>query len=148
MSATIRPISLNAAPNESDRAPFSRHAAIAIRWEINPGALLASPGAAILNGEAARLKFCALVWHIDRAAARAELSLELTGNEHHTIALIPPTPIARMTADALEAIDAPGLLAVTLRYDGARPALLFARTTLLGGTLALPGGVYDAPTLG
>ena len=141
MSVINRPISLHA----TDAEPAL---ALAIRWEIAATALLASaPAAALLNGEAPRLVSAALIVHIRSGAARAELALTLTRNEQHTIpltALIPAT-IAR-DADDIH-IDAGDALHLSLRTGTGDPAILYARTSLLGSALALPGGVYDAPAL-
>jgi hypothetical protein len=143
MSATTRPISFltrDAAPDPA--------LALTIRWEISPRALLASaPAAALLNGEAPRLVSAALLWHIDHASARAELSLELTRSERHSIPLT--GPIAATIARDSESIhiDADGALHLSLRPTQGDPAILYARTPLLAAALALPGGVYDAPSI-
>ena len=142
MPATTRAITARREPLEAPCA-----AALAICWTISPTALLASPGAAILNGQAAKLRACALVVHVDHAVARAELAVELTTGERTVIPLAAPAPIERATDDIIESIEAPGLIALTLRTEGDAPAILYARTPLLEHALALPGGVYDAPTL-
>ena len=144
MSATIRPISLHT------REPAPSVLALSIRWEISPRALLASaPAAALLNGEAPRLAAAALIWHISETTARAELALELTDKSRHSIPLAVPTPITinRHSDSNLLHIAAADILHLTLRDHADEPAILFARTSLLAGELALPGGVYDAPAL-
>ena len=147
MSATIRPISLHT----REPAPAAR--ALAIRWEISPRALLAcAPAAALLNGQAPRLAAAALVWHVNSNSARAELVLELNDSTRHIIPLTAAIPITtiRQPDSNLIHIDAPApanTLHITLREHADKPAILFARTSLFAHPLALPGGVYDAPTL-
>ncbi len=143
MSATTHPIPLHI------REPAPSVLALTIRWEISPRALLASPpAAALLNGQAPRLVAAALLWHITSTTARAELALELTDSSRHSIPLtdaLPITTIRLSDADLIH-IEVPNALHITLRHTDA-PAILFARTSLLASPLALPGGVYDAPTL-
>jgi hypothetical protein len=122
-------------------------AAITIRWEISPTALLASPGAAILNGQASKLKACALLVHVDGAAVRAELACDLTTGEQSTIVLGVPASLERSENDSLESIAAAGVLSLSVRNGGHGPELLYARTPLLTETLSLPGGAYDAPAI-
>ena len=143
MSATARPIS--PCTGARDGAARARRS-LEIRWEISPAAVLASqPAAALLNGEAPRLRSCALVWRIEDRFAHAELVLQLAGGELHVIALVGHTPIERHQTPGIESIDAPGALSLTLRDDDKEP--LYARTTLLTDRLSLPGGVYDGPRL-
>lgn len=141
MSVINRPISFHA----TDAEPAL---ALAIRWEIAATALLASaPAAALLNGEAPRLLSAALIVHIRSGAARAELALTLTRNEQHVIPLSGLIP-ATITHDANHIhIDAGDALHLTVRVDADDPVIRYARTSLLGSALALPGGVYDAPSL-
>ena len=149
MSTTTRPISLHT------REPAPAAIALTIRWEISPRALLASPpAAALLNGEAPRLAAAALLWHITSTTARAELALELTDKSHHAIPLTDALPITtiRLPDAGLIHIDAASeggtdALHLTLRDRAGDSTILFARTPLLANALALPGGVYDAPTL-
>lgn len=141
MSAIIRTIPFPATAAEPELA-------LAIRWEISPTALLGSaPAAAMVNGEATRLVSAALVWHIRSTSARAELALTLTRNERHTIPLTDLIPVTTtITSDDIH-IDATDALHLSLRSGEGGPAILYARTPLLAATLALPGGVYDAPAI-
>ena len=151
MSATTRPISLHT----REPAPTTaRPLALTIRWDISPRALLergrvplaACPPVTNYNQ---RPTSAALLWHIDRLSARAELALDLTDAQRHAIPLSPAIPIAitRDPATDLLHIDAADALHLTIRGHADEPILLFARTPLLTGALSLPGGVYDAPTL-
>ena len=141
MSAIIRHIPLHATAREPELA-------LAIRWDISPAALLGSAtAAALLNGEAPRLVSAALLWHIRGTTARAELALTLTRNERHTIPLTGPLPITTSITAGDIHIDAADALHLSLRHGSGDPAILYARTSLLAATLALPGGVYDAPAI-
>lgn len=138
MSATLRPISLFTAAG----APAARRTLV-IRWEISPNALLASPGAAILNGQAAKLRSVALVCRVDESTSRAELALSLTTGESHTIALSENRRIERTAIGDVEHIEVPGLLTLAMHDE----QILYARTPLLTQALALPGGTYDGPAI-
>lgn len=138
VSTTLRPISLfPTAP-----APAAR-LALVIRWDISPTALLASPGAAILNGQAAKLRSVALICRVDDSTSCAELTLNLITGESHTITLSENRRIQRATIGDIEHIEAPGLLTLALHDD----RILYARTPLLTQVLALPGGTYDVPAI-
>ncbi len=117
--------------------------ALAVRWEISASALLVSPGAAILNGQAAKLRACALVVRVERDVARAELDLELVGGEKSVIALGNAARVEWWEEGGMVAIDAAGVVAMTLRGD----EVMYARTPVLAGVLGLMGGVYDAPVV-
>ncbi len=141
MSAIIRHIPLHATAREPELA-------LAIRWEISPTALLGSATAvALLNGEAPRLVAAALLWHIRGTTARAELALTLTRNERHNIPLAGPLPITNTITSGDIHIYAANTLHLSLRQGEGDPVILYARTSLLATTLALPGGVYDAPAI-
>jgi hypothetical protein len=121
--------------------------ALAVRWEISPSALLESRSAAILNGQAARLRACALVMRVDERAVRAELALELAGGEYSRLTLTEAMPVVRTVRESIATCDAAGVLTLVVRTVGERCELLYANTSVLCELLGLPGGVYDAPGL-
>ncbi len=122
-------------------------------WDISPSALLASPGAAMLNGHAAKLKSAALSIRVEQPAnfttplVHATLVCELTDHTTDRLPMTPPHGVpCRITTDAatsLTLIDAEHTLSLTLRDK----TILYARTPLLTTKLALPGGVYDVPRI-
>ncbi|HMN42457.1 MAG TPA: hypothetical protein PKE29_16575 [Phycisphaerales bacterium] len=116
---------------------------IAVRWEIGAGALLVSPGAGVLNGQAARLRACALVVRVEGDVARAELEVELTGEGRSVVSLGTAGPVERGESGGVVWVDAPGVVALTVRAG----EVLYARTPVLERVLGLAGGVYDAPVL-
>lgn len=140
-------------------------AAVTLRWDISPRAMVAAgAGARLLNGHAATLKTCALMLHVQGldgqgpCLVHARLELAQSGGRKDAIPLTElPGVLATLDVDSETGylnVDAPGLLSLTLRARGAGagrggnvPALRFARSALLADRFGLPGGVYDAPVL-
>ena len=148
MSATTRHIPLHRLGSRP--APNAPAPALAIAWAISPRALVAAPAAAaLLNGHAARLVACVLVWTIDDETASAWLELTVAGGERDGLVLVERGAVVRVedAGAGLVHIDVPGLLRATLRPGPDGVEILFARTTLLNARLGLPGGVYDRPEL-
>lgn len=116
---------------------------VSVRWEISPDALRGSAGAAILNGHAARMSECALVWEVEGARASAFLEIAQADAPAERLPLEGLTDLAaRVERDeGMETWSAGDALVVVLREG----ALAYARTSVLGERLGLGGGVYDGP---
>lgn len=144
----------------------SRSAAIptrvSIAWEISPRALLAAPGAKVLNGHAARLRSARLALRVDlhdlaRAglsgpcAVHVHLDAGLDRDEHDAVELT-MAHVGQWSMDEQTGwllLDVPGVLHAVIGCDGngSPNRVVYARTPTLSGALGLPGGVYDAPSL-
>jgi hypothetical protein len=122
--------------------------AVAIRWEIGPRALLASRGAAMFNGEAWRVRACAVVIEIGPDGAGAALELLLADGGRKRMPLAARAGVSHASERGLESFAADGIVEATLREGGEEIELLYARTPVLERVLGLPGGVYDAPMVG
>ncbi len=123
----------------------------AVRWSISPEALrMYAP--AMLNGHAAQVSDAELVIEIDAASrsARATLRLRYGASDVAEHALpLPAGSSASVLCDeqsALEHVEIPGVVSLTLRRDNGSPRLVYAHSPLLGA-IGLPGGVYDVPEL-
>ena len=124
---------------------------IEVRWAISPDALVRSDAAAaLLNGHAAKLRACALVWRVNLATLRAAASLvvEIAGGLREEIAIeglcdFAAASIADETT-GLRTITAGAHLVLVVRDDSSH-ALAYAKTSVLTERLGLTGGVYDGP---
>lgn len=121
------------------------------RWAISPDALVRSDaGAALLNGHAARLRACALIWRVDLGTLRATatLEVEVAGGQREEIVIEGLRDIAAASiADehtGLRTLTVGGHLVLVVRNDPAH-ALAYAKTSVLTERLGLTGGVYDGP---
>lgn len=125
--------------------------AVEVRWPISPDALVRSDAAAaLLNGHAAKMQACALIWRVNPATLRASaaLEVEVAGGERDEIAIeglsdIAATSVADETT-GLRTVAAGAHLVLVLREDPAY-TLAYARTSVLTERLGLNGGVYDGP---
>jgi hypothetical protein len=117
-----------------------------VGWEISPDAIrgLALPTITAMNGQAAAISGARLEWRLGLDRAAAVLRLRAAGGEV-VIPLLDSTP-AQVRRDDQGLVHVVAGEALTLALRGHR--LVYARTTLLGGLLGLPGGVYDRPTIG
>ena len=124
---------------------------VEVRWAISPDALVRSHAAlALLNGHAAKLRACALLWRVNLATLRAAASLEVevSGDVREEVAIeglcdLAAASIADETT-GLRTLTADAHLLLVLRDDPAN-ALAYARTSVLIERLGLTGGVYDGP---
>lgn len=125
--------------------------ALEVRWAISPDALVRSDAAlALLNGHAAKLRACALIWRINAETLRAVASLEVevAGGAREEIAIegLCDAAAASIVDDAtgLRTITVGTHLVLVVRDDPTR-TLAYAKTSVLSERLGLTGGVYDGP---
>ena len=119
-----------------------------IEWMIDRRAMVRAKPELFPESRSRRPVALRVVW--DQASeARAELVDPATDRVH-------AVPLGTVEVRASESppvshleIRSPGgvVLSATFRTDGASARLVYARTTLLG-ELKIPGGRYQAPTLG
>lgn len=128
-----------------------------VRWIISPDALrMYAP--AMLNGHAAQVSVAELVITIRSGEGRPRASLLLMYGASERTEHELPLPDSRIAiireetggggeGGAMEHIDIPGVLSLTLRRSqGELPRLIYAGSPLLAA-IGLPGGVYDVPEL-
>jgi hypothetical protein len=96
----------------------------------------------MLNGEAGRMRSCALVVEIGEREARAALEVGLDGDERVGIEIAPACAVERSEEGELESVVGAVIEAMVRGRE-----LLYARTPLLEGALGLMGGVYDGPVV-
>lgn len=122
-----------------------------VRWAISPDALVRSDAAAaLLNGHAAKLRTCALIWRVNLASLRAAaaLEVEVAGGMHEEIAIEGLCDNAATSsvdeATGLRTLMVGAHLVLVVR-DDASHTLVYAKTSVLSERLGLTGGVYDGP---
>lgn len=135
------------------RGPAAQEVArtVEVRWAISPDALVRSDAAlALLNGHAAKLRACALIWRINAETHRAvaALEVEVAGGAREEIAIEGLCDAAAASifdeATGLRTITVGTHLVLVVRDDPTR-TLAYARTSVLSERLGLTGGVYDGP---
>ena len=120
-------------------------AALVLRWEISPDAIRLAPLPEILamNGQAEKIGRAVLEWRLEHDHAAATLTLEI-GEDDLTISLASHLPVRTTHDGAWKHLAAGDQLTIS-EHNG---RVVYAKTTALTNLLGLPGGVYDAPSVG
>jgi len=119
-----------------------------IEWMIDRRAMVRARPDLFPESRSRRPVALRVVW--DQASRAREELVDPATDRVHAVPLGPVEVCAlEMPPMSHLEICSPGgvVLSATLRTDGASARLVYARTTLLG-ELKIPGGRYQAPTLG